>query len=372
MTWHPAVPLHIVDERRIRWLVERAWPDTAPGDYVLEVRAPGRAGVRAAHLRHGRFELVPRDDPGLPSLAAESHAGEIIAHRAHKRAVLRADASYIKIFRPGRAVLAAERCAQMDALLAPDTFAAPRIMRRSRDVLVFSALRGRTMLEVGKDQSTVSDESFAQLWAEWARAWTAQLGAPSGAAERSAEAGLPLRSAEVEAANLWIWVNRWLRHSENAPEAWFLRDALRARAEEVSTNLLGTAPDPLVWAHGDLHDKQIIGSPGRTPLGLLDFDEAAQAEAALDLANLDVHLTLRLSQGVLTPERHRVAHSQVLVTAGGLQVSPSRFQAYSDSTRLRLACLYSFRPRWTSLAQELLEEQIAGVKDALTMDYPAS
>ncbi|WP_396134697.1 phosphotransferase [Cellulomonas sp. ATA003] len=48
--------------------------------------------------------------------------------------------------------------------------------------------------------------------------------------------------------------------------------------------------------HRDLHDKQLLvdGSGG---IGLLDFDLAAAGEAALDLANLLVHLELRVHQG---------------------------------------------------------------------------
>ena len=63
-------------------------------------------------------------------------------------------------------------------------------------------------------------------------------------------------------ADLGRWVNRWLRHYEEVPEASSQRDALCARAEEVTQDLLRTAPDPLVWAHGDLHDKQILAVDG--------------------------------------------------------------------------------------------------------------
>ena len=90
------------------------------------------------------------------------------------------------------------------------------------------------------------------------------------------------------------------------------------------------------------------------PLGLLDFDEAGRAEAAADLANLAVHLELRLGQGRLTPERYRTAHGQVLATAEALEVTASRFDAYANATRLRLGCLYSFRPQWAALAEEFL------------------
>jgi hypothetical protein len=90
---------------------------------------------------------------------------------------------------------------------------------------------------------------------------------------------------------------------------------------------------------------------------LLDFDVAAQAEAARDLANLDVHLKLRLRLHLLTPTRYLTTRTQVLAASEELNVSPARFHAYADATWLRLACLYSFRPGFASLAASFLEEQ---------------
>ncbi len=361
MTWHPPVPPQAVDNTGRTWQIHRAWPVKVTGDYELEVLAPGRTGVRAAHLRHGHFELVPRDDPGLPTLRAEARHGEIIVYRPNKRAVIRAEGRYIKVFRPGRAIVPAERIAQMDALLVGGTFTVPKIIRGAPDVLVFSTIPGRSLFELGQDHTTVSDDSFARVWQEWSRAWIGQLSASDTPSRRKVMSALPTRSAGVEAVNLWLWVERWLRYSENFPEASLQRDAVRATADAVTENLLRTAPDPLVWAHGDLHDKQIIGVEGRSPLGLLDFDEAAQAEAALDLANLDVHLELHVRMDRMTPARYLAAHQQVLAAAEELHVSPGRFHAYADATRLRLACLYSFLPRRASLAAGILDE-LAGAR----------
>jgi len=84
--------------RTTGWRVRRAWPDETPGEYVLEVLTPGRPGVRGAHLRQGHFELIPLDDPGLPALRAEAQQGEVISYLPYKRAVIRAEGHYIKIF----------------------------------------------------------------------------------------------------------------------------------------------------------------------------------------------------------------------------------------------------------------------------------
>jgi aminoglycoside phosphotransferase (APT) family kinase protein len=147
-----------------------------------------------------------------------------------------------------------------------------------------------------------------------------------------------------------------MRHYEHVPELTSRAGALRAAAAEVTRNLLGTAPDPLVLAHGDLHDNQILVGDSRSPLGLLDFDDAAQAEAALDLAILDVHLELRLRKNRMAPERYSTAHAEVIAVAEALQVSPSRFQAYSDAIWLRLAC--AALPGRSSLATAVLGERI--------------
>ena len=67
-----------------------------------------------------------------------------------------------------------------------------------------------------------------------------------------------------------------------------------------------------------------------------------------------MHLQLRLRQHRLTAERYQTARRHVLATAEELRVTPARFDAYASATRLRLGCLYSFRPQWAALAEEFL------------------
>ncbi|MET4097254.1 hypothetical protein [Arthrobacter sp. UYCu712] len=341
MSWSLPVPQYADDGTGTTWRVRRAWFDRRPGDYVLEVTSqdPTRA-IRGAYLRHGRFELVSLDDPELPALSAEAQQGELIAYRPHRRAVVRAEGRYIKIFRPGQAIVSAQRCAHVDIILdAAGTFTTPRILGSSADVIVFTSVPGPTLNELGEDDSTTSDESFAWAWEKWSRSWVAQLRAPHGSAARSVLNGLPLRSAEVEAADLWRCVNRWLRHFENVPEMSPQCSALRSAAEDVTKNLLRTAPDPPAWSHGDLHGKQIIAVDDQSPLVLLDFDEGALAEAALDLANMDVRLELRRRRNHMSPARYLTAHNQVLAVAEELHVNPDRFHAYTDTLWLREALI---------------------------------
>jgi hypothetical protein len=319
--------------------------------------APGQQGVRGAHLRSGHFELLPDYDPGLPALEEEARHGVVICHRPHKRAVIRADGCYIKIFEPGYAVVPAERCTQTDLVLAPGTFAVPKILRSSPDVLVFSTVPGRTLGDLALDNTTISDETFARVWEKWTQTWTAQVGGRYDTARLRALGTLPLHPPEAEVSDLWRWVNRWLRHYKNVPESSAQGEALCARAEEVARDLLEAEPDPLVWSHGDLHDKQILTTDGPSPLGLLDFDDTAQAEAARDLANMDVLLEILMRKSRIAPARYLTVHNQVLAAAEELHVSPGRFQTYSDVVWLRKAC--SALPRRSSMALTILAARAA-------------
>lgn len=338
ISWPCRVPLSIDDDTGTTWQIRRAWLDKRPDEYVLEVLTPGRPGVRGAHLRHGQFDLVPLDDPELPALRREAQQGEVISYMPYRRAVIRTEDRYIKIYPPGGAIQAADLCTQMDILLDAGNFTTPRMLRQnSQDVIAFSPIPGPTLNELGEDNSKIGDEAFASVWKKWSRTWVAQLNAPYGPSARGVLDSLPLRSAEVEAARLHRSVQRWLRHNKSVPQSSSKREAMRVWAEEITTSLLRTTPDPLVWAHGDLHDKQIIATDGSSPLGLLDFDETVRAEAAFDLAKLDVRLELQLGQNRMAPARYLAAHTQVLAAAEELHVNPSRFHAYSDAIWLRLA-----------------------------------
>ena len=356
--WPSPVPAFADDKSGTSWLVQRAWPHTAPGEFVLEVLTPGRPGVRGAHLRHGQFELVPLDDPGMPALRGEAERGELISYWPHHQAVVRAEGSYVKVFEPGGAAGPAERSAQMNILLDSGNFTTARILRQSsQDVIVFNAIAGQTLNELGREKAAASDEKFATAWEKWSGAWAAELKCPHGPAAQSVLDSLPPRPPEWEATKMWRRVNDWLRHNENLPEFSSQRDALRAAAERVATALLRTASDPLVWAHGDLYDKQIIIPDGDIPPGLLDFDSTARSEAARDLADVDVHLELHLRRNRMTPARYLAAHTQVLAAAEKLHVRPDRFDAYSDAFWLRLAL--SPLPGRFSLAIGVLAERAA-------------
>jgi hypothetical protein len=354
MTWHPPVPRRVTDPAGTVWSVQRAWPGTSAGRYVLEVQSPGHPGVLGGVFRDGRFVPVYADDSKLPALALESPKGETVVHRAHKRAVLRAGDSYIKVFRPEQAPAAASNHTLASAALADGRFRTPAMTVARPDVLVFSRVAGRPYYELGQDRATVPDDFFAGMWAHWSQAWTETVERASGPAFRATVEQLPLHDAEEELVRVRRWIDHWLLHSEGIPEAELGRTALLAQADSVTAGLLARPHDPLGWAHGDLHDKQLLGTDNVDAPGLVDFDESCRAEAALDLANLAVHLELRRRQNLLSGQRFAVAHACVVSAASRLHVSPVRFEAYAASARLRLACMYSFRPPWGPWAARYL------------------
>jgi hypothetical protein len=352
MSWHPPVPIAVPDTNGTSLLVRRAWPDETAGHYVLELKAPD--GVRAAHFRAGQLELLPKGrDPRLRALAQVARQGEVVVHRAHMRAVVRTGDRYSKIFRPSRSADSMARHAGTVELLDSEDFRAPEIVSFTPGCLTLTGLPGRSLFELGND-SAVSDAWFETAWQKWSQGWVRQQSRARSAAHRPALEALPPRSAAVELENTHRLVHLWLLHAQNVPEAEAQRNAVRAAARQIAAQLLGTEPDPLVWSHGDLHDKQIFAAGPDAPLALLDFDEAARAEAAADLANLSVHLQLRLGQGRLTAARYQTAQRHVLAAVDELGVTPARFNAYANATRLRLGCLYSFRPPWGTLAEEFL------------------
>ena len=334
--------------------LRRAWPSSRE-HLVLEYLSP--TGEVVAAQWHAdpqrRHELVARSrqpvvdlgaagvvlQPGgadrkLPALAAiaAQPGARLVSHRAERRAVVqRADGCYLKVVRPGRSEAVADAAARAGVALR-DRAEVPRLLDHDaeRGVLVWSTLGGTTLHERGREAAT--DRGWAEAWRSSGRVLRALHDA--------APAGLRTRDTEVEVRA----VTRWL-----AP----------ARA----LGLLPDGPDPeapppagpdVVTLHGDLHDKQLVVDPSRrgARVGLLDLDELSAGEPAIDLANLLVHLELRVLQG-LDPAAADVARAALL---DGWQPDPevrARAAVLSDLVRLRLAGLYAFRPPWRRLAREL-------------------
>lgn len=329
------VPAEVVDGG-VLWRVTRAWP--GPGGTDVEARADGGAEVRAGRwTAEGGVRLLPIGvDDRLPALGAARSEGAVIVHRPGRRAVVRTTdgSSFLKVLRPrsAPAVVAAHELSRGFS----DGFAVPTVRRRAEDpagLVRFGALPGRTLLELGSD-AAADVASWSCAWELWAEGWS-RLPPP--------HPDLPVHGPEAEAAVVDVWA----RHAA-ALLPGEAADALGAASATLAGCLVDEPRGPLVLAHRDLHDKQILVSD--RGLALLDLDTAARAEAALDLGNLRAHLRLRVAQGLLPAGSAAVATSAVDRAAERAGVAPDRLELYDRAASLRLACLYLFRPPWRELS----------------------
>lgn len=151
------------------------------------------------------------------------------------------------------------------------------------------------------------------------------------------------------------------RESElNTVRSWLaavaVADPIRRAELEVSYQRLqatiSRADIPgLVPCHRDFYDKQLLIDGKRCTL--LDLEVASRAEPELDVANFLAHLELRGLQGrtdKVEPTGRLFVDEYSRVQP---RLDPARLRWYLASSFLRLACVYSFRPEWESLASKL-------------------
>lgn len=350
-----------------RLRLRRAWPRSAE-HLLLEYEAGDRAIVAAQwHSSHERAEraivglaeesialcdLDPAQgsvtlhlrgaDRRLPGLARLLMApgAELIVHQPERRAVVRlsepAGPVFAKVVRPGRArALAA--VGEAAGRLAGDAFAVPRLLGVDEltGVVRWSALAGVALHDLAGECALV-------------RAWHA-----AGQALRALHAAPPTLLAPMEhhgpVAEGGVLV-RWLAFVAAFDPGFAQRVAVRA-AGAYAALIQGSGP--VTALHRDFYDKQILfAEDGR--IGLLDFDTLAYGEPALDLANALVHLELRALQGLLDDAQALEARAALLAGYAPSPAVQGRLAAYADATRLRLACVYRFRPRWRYCAEAML------------------
>ncbi len=161
--------------------------------------------------------------------------------------------------------------------------------------------------------------------------------------------GLARHDFAQELAVLDTLSQRHQRGMGSLPSGWL---ALRQRLNE----LCPADESGFVAAHRDLHDGQLLTDGDR--VGLLDFDLLTSASPLLDLANLSVHLMLRaLQQEVREAQRVAEDCGRALLVGYGLgNMTGQRLElrTYQTTTFLRLALVYSMRPKWRSLTSLLI------------------
>lgn len=327
--------------------VVRGWP-RREDEALLELapRGAGDSGRVHASLgaswHAGKITVQPQGmDTGLPALAERLAAGDrLVVHRPGRRAVLRGtapDAPFVKVTRAGRASDAVARHRTVQHILA-GTAHVPDVVWHTPDAFALAPVPGPTLLELGADP----DCSGARL----AEAWHA-LG--TALARLHATETAPVLTAQHLPADEAATTRRWLE----AAIRWRLLPAVEDSVLDAALAPLTSAlPEPPRLVHRDLHEGQVLATDGG--ISLIDLDTAAWAEPAIDVANVLVHLGLRVRQGLLSESRRQAAQEAFL---SGLTPAPStlrRFDAYATAARLRLCGVYALRPRWRALAADLL------------------
>jgi tRNA A-37 threonylcarbamoyl transferase component Bud32 len=319
---------------------------------------------RVCELLRARFGRLATLLPGNPHLLIQVEGSDrkltglhrvvarpgsrLVAHRAERRAVVRlADASYLKVVRPGATEPVVSPLRKIR--LADVRTAAVTHVDDSRGLVALAAVTGQTLHERIGDQTVADSELALDL-------------KHVGVALRSLHAlpvrtGLPTHGTLQELAAARRWLSAATAHALIGASEWQGQFA-RALAQ------LAAVPDDFALVHRDLHDKQLVVERN-APIGLLDLDLATLGHRAVDLANLLVHLELRVLQGLCTSERAAAAATALLEGYAPAPETREAVRAYAASTRLRLAGVYAFRPTPPGLVAHLLSSSTDNRQDVL-------
>lgn len=317
----------------------------ADSDRTVKVWEKTRHGPRPAVLASAGDVIVVLQPDGsdskLPALDRLLGAPDasLVTHRPGRRAVVRiqrdGSARYVKAVRPSRSA----RIVESNRIVAgmPDrAFATPVIegIDEAAGVLETREVVGQNL----HDLLALNPDRFVQGCHA------------AGVALRS------LHSIETDAvpahdaiSEISMLSDRCRAVERFTPE---FSVAVFAALETVS-NGLRSSRSAHKTIHRDYYDKQIVIGPGGIP-ALLDFDTLGLGEPALDIANMLVHLELRVLQGNGAPQTAASAAEAFLKGYETSAASDDRLRHYLDASRLRLAILYAFWPKWTGVARELL------------------
>lgn len=350
------VPESMTDRSGRELKVHRAWPKDG-GRLIFEASDAENGQIRAGTIESdGRVRLSPfAEDPLLTGLPGAAAQGQLLVHRYKRRAVVRDAVGFTKLLVPGKADGVAASHRLMRALAQPSGIVMPDVVSQHSAGVTLTAVHGVSFHELGQAVTVPSAEArWEQAWQQWAVRWPRLAVAPavSGGPE------LPTHSTRDEARTVSRWVNQVQEFGALAISA----DRLQGASSQVARLLISGAPERSVLSHRDLHDKQLLFNADSGSVGLIDCDTVSVAEPALDLANLLVHIDFRRAQGVFSAAAASTAEQAILETASAMKVSGTRMHAYSAATRLRLACLYAFRPPYRAVAHFWFERLEADLR----------
>lgn len=303
----------------------------------LDAIAPGRAWVVQAVTGDQLLLQTHGIDPVLSHLhvVLRDHSMQLLSHRPGKRAVVRQvcaeGVSFCKYYSSSKAFQRSLLHASYVQRSASGSFRYASIVDADPPV--------RCIHSLGLDGSSLydllasgwQDSSVARQIGQCLRSFH-QSGVP-------AELAVHDRDREIAVIRHWLSIV-----SIYFPDR---SDMLSHHADRVIQSLDGVS-ESRALLHRDLHDKQLLLAPDCLP-GLIDFDTLACGPAALDLANLLAHLEWRVLQGKARAEQ-ALAVGAALIEGYDCASTVQDLQPFLDATRIRLACVYAFRPRWRSAA----------------------
>lgn len=115
--------------------------------------------------------------------------------------------------------------------------------------------------------------------------------------------------------------------------------------------------------HRDLHDKQVLRDDDGE-WAVLDWDLACVAAEELDPANLRAHFRLRRLQGVISASAERTLGASLDAGRPPVPGAEDRAAWWETTALLRLAAVYTLRPRWPRLGEALLREALQPMEAA--------
>lgn len=304
----------------------------------LDLTADAPGGQRWFRWDSGQSrELLPEHDRSLPLARRLPGNARVLSYRPDRRIVVEYEQHGQRVvekgYRKGRSGLAADRYSCMEETRGCG-FVVPRLIRHRRETesLVFEHIPGESLTS-----RTASPDVLAPLGAALRKLQE------HGVAERLEPFG-----PEDELAVLDRWAAKVREASGGLPRDW---GQMRAELERKR-------PDP-TWCrvgmtHRDLHDRQLLMT--QSGLAILDCDSLCRADVALDPANFVAHLHLRALQNDFDG---RAADDASEAFLAGLSRSSERgfrerLGFYQTSSYLRLALVYSLRPRWLDRVPELV------------------
>ena len=337
--------------------IVRAWPRSVSST-ELRLRVEGRDDE--GRLRAGTLDLRRDPTPGQPWAVHRARLapfatddalpglqglpGDLVVHRVGRRAVVRRSDDYVKVVRPDRVAPLLRAHDTGAHLVARAGWGAPHAeeVPDRPGAVSLPTMPGVPMHDLAAEADV---RVVRRAWRTFSAGWPRIVRGEETPA-------LPLHAAAAEAELTEQAVHRAL--TAWAPPADVRERILRRLADVRSALLTGAGPTRSP-SHRDLHDKQILVGER---LSLLDLDTAALAEPELDLANLLEHVLLRGRQGLWSGEAVTAGVDGVVAAASALGADGSRLAAYRAATRLRIASIYIFRPRWSAQAQEWLATDV--------------